>query len=247
MATPERIASLLFALVLAGALLYLSIPRSVAALLALPDDRQMRQLRKDPVPELSQGELEALFNSRRAALQWTENGRAFSDLGLVQLLQAVRHSRFDGSRSATAEAWRTGAVASLETGLSVAPVNPHAWTQLAYARALSEQATADHLVRLLVMSIYTGPYEPQLVFARLKLFIDVWDYLTDEQQSVIYGQVRFAWSISRDRLVRLVAPLEQKQVNIVRVALAGNPSYFLSFERRLIWARRKLEEETSSR
>lgn len=67
-------------------LLYLAIPRTVSAFLALPERQLLVDIRAGR--EIETRALEVLVNSRRRASGWVDSGRIWSDLALAHLLMA---------------------------------------------------------------------------------------------------------------------------------------------------------------
>ena len=73
------------ALVLGMALLWLGVPRLVAAFLTLPGDSTLRRLQEQQA--IAPNELETVIESRAAALRWVSSGRLYTDRALGRLLQ----------------------------------------------------------------------------------------------------------------------------------------------------------------
>lgn len=232
-----------FGLLLAGAILALGVPRAVASFIMLPENTALARLKQPQPAELEPEQLERVAASRRRALDWIDDGAVYADMALALLLDlAKRDEEAEGASPPQAEVAEL--VAILEKSLARAPTNPHGWTQLAYASVLSK-ASSGRVISLLTMSLYTGPYEPRLVFPRLRLLLDAWDLLSSEQRDLVLRQARFAWDVSRVRLVELATPMEKAKVNVIRVALAQDPANLASFERRLRWARIKALESST--
>lgn len=228
-------------LLLAAAILSLAFPRSVASFIMLPDNAALARLKQPQPAELQPEQLASIAASRRRALDWIDDGDVYGDMALALLLDLAKRQEAAG-QAAPSQGEASELRAILEKSLARAPTNPHGWTQLAYASALS-QASTDRVISLLTMSLYTGPYEPRLVFPRLRLLLDAWDVLTSDQRDLVFRQARFAWDVSRVRLVELATPMEKAKVNVIRVALAQDPSNLASFERRLRWSRIKALEQ----
>lgn len=220
----NRILTTAIALAAALPLLYLGVPRTIAGFQEVSGNVALRNVRRGREVDLAA--LNRLAESRRNALEWRQRGRDWTDLGLAQLLIAHRTEADDAGRAAYVSA----AAASLESGLRLAPLNPQAWTRLAYARWLDRGPSSD-LRTPLLMSIYTGPHEPELVFVRLKLIYSVWETFSAKERATVQRQIRFAWKTGKSRLVEMAYAVGR--IRETRLALVSSPLELAKFERRL--------------
>jgi hypothetical protein len=78
------------------------------------------------------------------------------------------------------------------------------------------------------MALITAPYEPRLLWSRLRMSLLAWPEMSSEDQELIFQQIRFAWQADPSELARLA--VELKQVNLVRAALLLSPEESASFE-----------------
>ena len=205
----------------AALLIALAVPRLLAALTVLPSAPSLVRLQSlEPVKT---GDLERLVRNQRRALIWLAGGRTWTDLGLAQLLIAERLGDADPRSQHLFAAARQ----ALAEGLAVAPANPFAWSRLAYAEAVlsgwSEGAT-----NALRMAFITGPYEPRLLWPRLRLALAAWPHVEPGDQEMILHQLRQAWADKPEALADLVK--EQDRVDLARTALAGSPADLRAFE-----------------
>lgn len=208
----------------AAALLALAVPRFLADLTLLPSTRTLERLQG--LRPVDTAVLERLIRNQRRALVWQTNGRTWTDLGLAQLLIAERlpdddpraRSRFDAARKALIE------------GLSVAPANPFAWSRLAYAQAALDGWTPEAAAALR-MAFITGPYEPRLLWPRLRLSLLAWPHIPPDDQELVLQQIRQGWAADREALVALVAQVGQ--IDLAKLALAGSAADLRDFETRL--------------
>ncbi len=245
MSLAGRSLSVLAAAALALFLLYLSIPRGVAALIMLPADHVVSWVKQGRAADLRPEDLENLIESRQQASYWIEDGEVFANLAIAQLVAAGTDSTSEDDPQHVRGRLLAEASAALQRGLAAAPVNPHAWAQLGYTKLLAGDDPVG-AVPFLKMSIYTGPYEPRLVFPRVKLLLELWNLLSDAERDLVYPQIRFAWNVSRPKLVDLAMTMDKQRINVMRLALARTPKFLASFERRLRWARRKAQEQGGS-
>jgi hypothetical protein len=208
-ALPAQMVAAIPPIVLAATILVLAVPRLAAETLRLPGNHVLRAIEDGQSP--SPRDLRILAASREHSLSWADAARAHADLGLAKLL--IEESSQGTSRGVhIAEATR-----NLEASLSLAPADPYAWTRLAYGAILAA-APARHVLPLLRMAVRTGPFEPDLVLPRLRLFLVEAPYLRPEDAPLLEAQVRFAWSRAREDLVR--AAFSSGRSDVVRVALA---------------------------
>jgi len=234
---PQRALASVIVAAIAGVLLYLGVPRTVAAVKALPGNEILRQvLRGHVVPATA---VEQLIATREATVVWTDRGRDWTDLGLAQLLLANLRARGEVMDQVLLKQ----SIASLEEGLAMAPLSPTAWLRLAYARSVMDgpsPAVADALR----MSILTGPHEPELAFLRLRLCLLAWDHLSDDDRVLVRRQIRFAWQVSRRSLVTLAE--ESTRLREIRLGLLEDPDALAEFERMLRGLRERKSRERAT-
>jgi len=204
-------------------MLYFAVPRTVAAVLMIPGDQPLRAMQNGRLPPTP--EIDAIVTSRTAAAHWIEQGRLFTDRSLARLTlaeQAVKDGRADPVK--LEEAAR-----DLVAGLSLEPVDPHAWARLAYVRFLQKGLSSDAGVApALRLSFLTGPYEPDMTFPRLRLALAVWSNFSTEDRELGRRQIRFAWLLSRDEVVDLA--IQSQRILVFRLALVGQPQDLAIFD-----------------
>lgn len=208
----------------AAGLLALAVPRFIAELTLLPSAQTLNRIQT--LQPVETGALERLVRNQRRSLVWRSSGRTWTDLGLAQLLIAERLPRDDPRSDQHLEA----AKQALIEGLSMAPANPFAWSRLAYAEAMLSGWSAPATAALR-MAFITGPYEPRLIWPRLRLSFSAWPNIPPDDQEFVMQQVREAWAAGPDALVALAVQLDK--VDLVRAALGGRPTDLGDFEKRL--------------
>jgi len=217
---PHIVLPAVVVLLVAAVILYLAIPRTIAAFILYPETAMLRQIQKGyPVDAFGMG---GLVRSRRAAMAWVDDGRIRTDLALAELLMA--EAKGDGSRRDPALV--AAAIVAASEGLARAPLNPHAWARLAYARYLRDGLTRG-VATDLKMSIFTGPHEPRLVFSRLALSLRDWRNFSRTDRDLLLRQVRFAWDVSPSNLIKVSK--ETGAIGIVLIALARDPENIKKF------------------
>ena len=144
--SPQSLVAPLLAALLGGALLLGAVPRLVAAFHLLPGDPGMALLNSGQLP--SPQAYQRIVASRRAAADWLPAPSTLTDLGVTSLSLAQAST---GRRAMLLDQ----AERQLQAGLAGAPVDPHAWTYLAFIHT----ATGDHerAALALHLALRTGP------------------------------------------------------------------------------------------
>ena len=217
-------ATLALALIAGAVLVVAGIPRTIAAFTMLPGDPVLREIQN--LRPVEQDNLDVLIVAQGRGLLFGESGRKWTDLGLAQLLLA----REQGVPGGIKLEMVSPAIASLKTGLALAPANPFAWTRLAYAQSLMT-GPSPSVASALRMAMLTARYEPRLLFIRLELCLRSWSYFRPDDRELVYQQVRFAWRKKPKRLVDLA--VGTGRVNVVRAALLRSREDLSAFEKRL--------------
>lgn len=205
----------------AALLIALAAPRLLASLTVLPSASTLSRLQNLEAVETT--DLQRLVRNQRRALVWQAAGRTWTDLGLAQLLLAERLGDKDPRSGPRFSAARQ----ALIEGLSVAPANPFAWSRLAYAEAVLS-GWSERAVNALRLAFITGPYEPRLLWPRLRLALEAWPHTPPADKEMVLHQLRQGWSADPEALTALVT--QQGRVDLARAALAGSPSDLRAFE-----------------
>lgn len=219
----NRLIGVIIGLVSLGLLAW-AVPRTLSAFVMAPSAPVLRKLQNFQTVEME--ELETVVTAQRDGLTWSSRGRTLTDLGLAQLLIAERLE--DGGAAKREEI--TAAIASLKSGLALAPANPYAWTRLAYALYQVDGWTPEAMSALR-LAFATAPYDPRLLLSRLRLSFLAWPHLAREDQALVLQQVRQAWRRNPNELTRIAIDFEQ--INVVRAALLRDPGDLAAFEERL--------------
>lgn len=208
---------------LALSLLWLGVPRVTAAFLMLPGDGPLWKLHRGVSQPARK--LEKIIETRTSADLWVTSGRVLTDKALAVLLQA-RAGPLEGATNA---ALYKRAIEDLERGLAAAPADPHGWVRLALAKQLLSGPSTG-VASNLVMSLLTGPYEPELIGLRLELGFRNWAHLNLRDQELLEQQIRYGWKHAKNTVLRIagVAVFEP----IIRKALARDPNSLADFLKR---------------
>jgi hypothetical protein len=208
--------------VVGAGLLYLALPRTIAAVLKLPGNPVLTRI-QERKPVDAEG-LATLIASRKRAVFWADSGRDRAVLGLAQLLLARRSQGAGGYERGLA----VDAIDSLRDGLALAPASPHAWTRLAYAELVANGPSAP-VASALEMSLRTAPFDPRLLRVRIELCLRAWPYLTAAARRLVHEQVRLAWRQSGSELIAIARHAGREDV--VRGALSQRPADRAEFDR----------------
>ena len=208
------------AFMVGAALLYLGAPRAIEAVWMYSGNRTMLDIQAQE--GVSNEKLADLIEALNDSMFLMESGRKRTDLGLAQLLLSARTEDEPEAQELLVRARE-----SLRKGLALAPANGFAWTRLAYVETLISGPSKE-IAGILQMAMLTMPFEPQLLLFRLELCFFAWPYFDEENQNLVYEQVRYAWHDSATQLVELAARAER--VELVRDALASTPEELDRFE-----------------
>jgi hypothetical protein len=202
-------------------LLVIAVPRTVGVILSARSEPVLRKLQEQQPVYMD--ELKTLAHTQERSQFWLDDGRLRTDLGLAYLLLAEKLPRADSNASV----YLQRAIDALKAGLARAPGNPYGWARLAYAEALS-QGWSPLAVSSLRLALITAPYEPRLLWSRLRMTFLAWHYMSSEDLEIVLRQVRAAWNTDRVELTRLAKELDQ--VSLVRIALMHTPEDASAFE-----------------
>jgi hypothetical protein len=205
-------------------LLYLAIPRTVPGILEFPERQVLDDLHDGQ--ELKATALKTLVDSLHRTTVWGNSGHVWSDLALAHLLLADDDDLSANDNVVLLEQ----AKAFLETSLRLAPTNPHDWARRAHVELLLE-GPSPIAASALVMSILTGRYETDLMFARLQLCFISWQYFSQDDQNLVFQQIRIAWQNSPDQALEVAQ--REDGIDILRAAFASNPEALADLEERI--------------
>ena len=197
------------------ALVYLAVPRTMAAFLHLPGNPILETIQTGG--SASGAELQILADSRENGLTWVDAGRAWTDLSLAYLTLA-EEAGYDTDVGA---AYLAQSVRALKTGSSKGPANPYAWARLTFL-GLESNGPEVESKSALIMSLFTGPYERSLAQSRIQYGITLWHRLDAAQQALIYDQIVFLDRFEPRQVIE-IARQNQKSRIIVLTALADRP------------------------
>ncbi len=202
-------------------LIGLALPRVIGVLVSSSAEPVLRKLQEQQPVDPDQ--LRTLIEAQESAAFWLADGRVLTDLGLGALLLSESAPKGDPEAARALQQ----AIVALEEGVARAPANPYAWSRLAYARAMAE-GWSPRAVAALRLALITAPYEPRLLWARLRMTMLAWMQLSSDDREVVLQQVRWAWQSNPGELVRMA--VETKQTDLVRAALMLAPDDLQRFE-----------------
>ncbi len=198
------------------------LPRMVASIVSAGGEPVIRKIQKQEAVTVE--ELADVISAQENGLFWVDDAAMEAPLGLAHLLTAEKLPREDPAVAIHLQA----ALHALRSSLGRAPANPYPWTLLAYAEFLRAGTWTPEALAALRLSLLTGPYEPRLLWSRLRLSFLAWDSLTDSDKSLVEQQIRYAWAQDPKDLGRLA--LDLNRVNLVRSSLEQVPDAPAAFE-----------------
>lgn len=218
-----RISTLSIALIMGMALLWMGVPQLVAALWMLPGDSTLQRLQKQK--PVTAKKLEIVIESRTAALKWISSGQIYNDRALGRLMQEDA----TGPDAQQIRADRLNrAIQDLEAGLALAPADPYGWARLALVKQLRTGPSKD-VASALIMSLLTGPYEPDMIPLRLELAFQNWGHLAVRDRELVDQQIRYAWIRSKKQILEMAR--DPRRLAAIRAALAKEPGSLEGFEK----------------
>jgi hypothetical protein len=195
--TPARVSLSLLTLVLAIVLLTLSWPRWRANLAHLPVDTALSHIWTGDTPSADQL---AALSSRAEQASALHDTYAYQDsLSILNYLQAQVPGLDADQRQ---ELLQQSAEAALQS-LRQAPMKPAAWLRAALAYK-SLGVAPDIVTRFLLMSIYTGRVEPNLLLLRLQTMYDLQRHLDADGRRLLLDQTLLTWRLQPRPLVQSV-------------------------------------------
>jgi hypothetical protein len=210
------------ALASAAGLLYLSVPRTVAAFLALPGDRVFERVQRGETVSLA--EVQTLAESRRRAVRWADWPSAWSDLGYAEHEIAYRRSRDSGHIE---PALIDRALAATQQALAHAPLESEGWGRLALLRYVSRGET-EAAAKAFGMALLTGPVRPKQVSYRLDLAFRLWPRLSSDDRALVARYARTSWRYAYEQIVATADT--PARIGIMRAIYAPDPAILTSFE-----------------
>lgn len=227
-------------LLVAAAMIWLAVPRAVAAVILFGAEGTLNSLRLgETVPAAAR---KSLLAKQRTALAWSRSGAPYVDYGF-SVMAAQARDVSEGKKTAAKQTIAT-AERALVTGLSRMPVSAEGWFMLAIARRATpgNEVKAASAIR---MSVFTGPHVPVMATARLRTMFRLWPQFSDDERQLIYRQVRFAWAVAPDEVVEIAVDAVNDWP--IRIALSLQPKELQRFEAMLAAAKKKAAEAKSKK
>ncbi|NJO55626.1 MAG: hypothetical protein HC834_03860 [Rhodospirillales bacterium] len=220
-----RLCAAVLMLIAGAAILFVAAPRTIAAVVSGAGEPIIRQINKHE--DVSAQDLQTVIDAQRRGLFWAKDADMEMKLGLAHMLLAEKQAVNDPARAIHLEQARQ----ALRTSVARAPANPYPWTLLAYTEFLITAKWAEPAIAALRMSILTGPHEPRMVWSRLRLSLIAWDSLGEQDRDLVMEQLRYAWELEPDTVVKLVQNLNA--TNLLRAALIADKEASAELEDRL--------------
>lgn len=179
---------------LGAALVWLGVPRLIAALETLDARAVIRDARAGHPPPPDR--LAAAAADLDAAQRWVEDGETMSDRGFL-LVQQARALPPGPERAAVLDR----ATRATEAGLAAAPAQPSAWARLAWLHVTRGDVVAA--IPALRLSLLTGPVAPALMASRLELGLELLSAMDADTRNLLRRQVRLLWIVSPETVAAL--------------------------------------------
>lgn len=181
-----RVSSML-ALIVAGFMLMVAVPRFFSAAASAPHSATVAHLGQ---PELvSDAALTRARTAYSRALLWHESPQLRADLGALNLALAQR--RFAAGEAVAAREVLNASIADHRASLATKPLQAYVWSRLAQAQ-LRDDESSSAVPQALAMAIETAPWEPALVTARIGLALRYRGEMPPDLRSTLEQQIRHA-------------------------------------------------------
>lgn len=193
------------ALVLGGVLLFLAVPRTIAAWEASTATRALMDLswRHAPKPD----DVAAGISGLTGAIRWIRSAEYLGDLGTLEMQQALQ-AREDEPRRTEAAA---RAERDLVEALRLNPANGLYWMRLAWIREMLERPKRE-IASCLIQSLDMAPNERGYWVVRARFLMAYWSQLTAEEAVAASRQFQMIWKVapgSRKELVTAARDLDR--------------------------------------
>jgi hypothetical protein len=211
--------------VLGAALLWLAVPRTIAAWAGLAAQPALEKLQEDKAPstvELAEG-----VQGLQRAISWVPSARRLTDLGLLELAQALATAPEDPGRPARL----ASAEKHVTEGLARNPVNGFAWLRLASIREL-RGAEPRKVAAAVMQSLDMAPNTRKLWMPRAAMFLAYWPHLAEDEVPAVRAQLRTIWTAHEMfRLALLEAAQRNGRVLLIGNAIADDPQALAEFQK----------------
>ena len=211
-----RWAPVLVTFIVGVCLLYISIPRTVAAFLTIKGDQILRHIEEGG--KVSSDQLGELEQSRWDSLGWVENRKTYFDLTVVNNIR--RPTVPAGDRRSVDEV----TLPLIEQSLMLSPASARGWLSLA-AVEMRLNGDSKRVADAMMASILTGPVLPYRTLYRLKLMLGSIQFMKSSDQQLLLRQVRIGWKVGADAAVML-SLASPRWIALFRAALASEPAEY---------------------
>lgn len=206
-------------------LLAFGFPALVARLALLSGDSVRAAILEEK--RVSPNDLLLLEDSRLRVLGWFPSNAGFNDLAVASLQRAGQAQGQEAKDLlARAEHWQRRALAA-------GPSDTYGWFRLAYLYLTADGGPSPRVASAWLQSVYTAPFEPRLMVARVHMGMTNDAFLSPEAKAMMPRLIRGAVDQDIDTLARNAKA--GNYISVIESALANDPA-------RLQWFRDKLSE-----
>lgn len=199
---------------LAAALFFLALPRLVASMALLAADSGFDLFRSGDQPTVAG--IERVIEAQTTAIWWLPVAST-PHVGLGQVLMTLAANV--GSTEIDRQALLDEAERQLRLGLTLAPADAMAWSQL--ATVLAVEGRADEAATALAMSFTADPHTTQLQTTRTSLGMTLWDRLDEGLRGLLKRELQTFYRLDPQAVMRTA--LRARTLPILREALVNDP------------------------
>jgi len=209
----------LLILLVSVALFFVALPRVRAALNYFPVDFVIDRINSKE--SLDDEKLDQAIETAQATISLDDNPHYREGLNVLFLYQAQKEDLSEEARVNSLKLAKN----SMEQSLSRSPANAYLWYRLSVVDVLL-QLPPEQTVKMLIMSIMTGPNEPEILMQRLGFCLMFFDLFKQDDIDLLRSQILTAWSLSPADFLSDIANNEE-QMSIIRLLLADNHAVVL--------------------
>ena len=184
-------------LLFCSALLILAVPRFIGSLYALYPDAVYQDSQNTLTSEIYQQGIDDL----NLALSWYNNPDDWKKQSYFYLMLHKNQNFLIQSQNQTL---LKQAQIAMINGLTLSPIDPYGWLQLAEIDELLKMPH-QQVINDLRLSFYAGRVEPDLVISRLMFSYKYYDSFSADMQSLWQKQILIAWAVKAPQLLQFIA------------------------------------------
>ena len=189
----QRLPKTMFIVSASAILIFLGGIRFLHEFLLVPGTPIYEKIEKNY--EVTEADLEALQESRLAALRVLEHPKTYHQLGSLQVHSARRAESLEKKRALI-----LSGLSNMQHGLELAPFNTFRWLKVSSANLMLGEEYNEEALRAWRRSIELARYEPNLLMPRIHIGILVYRLMNDDDIRSLKEQLSLASKFHKPQL-----------------------------------------------